>query len=547
MVVRIGMNKQNNTVDVVIPFGPTTATRPGALTAVVRILKCSKNLGNLIIVVNGAIPGYSNCELKSLRDYFRDLQIHHVPNANLSSARNVGAEASTGDYILFCDADTMAPPETIQSMLKFVSPSVFVMGVRRKYIPLTTDLEMIYQLINRSDWSTIESVATAQPAQYSSDDYGNILPPLVMQYALFGAFGIVHRKMFEDIGGFDNHYKGWGLEDIDIIRRLLMKSNCRMLKNERVWHIDHYVEPYRHANHWQKNWKRYVSLSDSYGILLINKMLGSEFCKQCDSEVWLKPKKHRILRKRVESLKLTQKYKDVLYKTVKSRISDSDTCSVILYGSARYKRTPKDIDIITLIFNARTHDHRCSNQNSIIIEEKRLSFFELSNRIGHPGRNPDSWPFILSRFDSHWILGARLDIGKYLDTLRCGTIRKYAYHLITYHLGNAMLNIKKSRPLYITALHLASLLGITHGICPDLFGPPFFSNPYLARKLRAMIRTIEMRDEKVLNELLVKYAKAFIVNYGLSESTGQIYYPASIEGWKILCSWGINIGQPKWA
>ena len=62
-----------------------------------------------------------------------------------------------------------------------------------------------------------------------------------------------------------------------------------------------------------------------------------------------------------------------------------------------------------------------------------------------------------------------------------------------------------------------------------------------------MIRLLKHGDKNSLQTVLSKYVKTFIRQYELSDGIGQVYYPASLEGWKTLVSWCINIGQPEWA
>jgi glycosyltransferase involved in cell wall biosynthesis len=77
-----------------------------------------KNI-EIIIVDDGSIkdPGteiptysYPNCNLIKL--------VRHGYNKGLSSARNTGIKASTGDYVLCLDADDKLPPDYIEQLSK---------------------------------------------------------------------------------------------------------------------------------------------------------------------------------------------------------------------------------------------------------------------------------------------------------------------------------------------------------------------------------------------------------------------------------------------
>lgn len=96
------------------------------LTIIIPTYNCGKYIARLlecldkqltsdveIIVVN---DGSTDNTLEILND-FRNIKVIDKPNGGVSSARNVGIENSTGEYIAFIDADDMVTEDYIKKIL----------------------------------------------------------------------------------------------------------------------------------------------------------------------------------------------------------------------------------------------------------------------------------------------------------------------------------------------------------------------------------------------------------------------------------------------
>ena len=80
-----------------------------------------------ILLVN---DGSKDNSLEICRDYARQddrIRIIDKPNGGVSSARNAGLEAATGDFIMFCDSDDFAYPDWCGCMLAHYTPGDFTL------------------------------------------------------------------------------------------------------------------------------------------------------------------------------------------------------------------------------------------------------------------------------------------------------------------------------------------------------------------------------------------------------------------------------------
>lgn len=71
----------------------------------------------LILVDDGSIDGSGKlCDKFAAAD--SRIKVIHKPNGGVSSARNVGIDAATGEYITFCDSDDYLEPDYLETLIR---------------------------------------------------------------------------------------------------------------------------------------------------------------------------------------------------------------------------------------------------------------------------------------------------------------------------------------------------------------------------------------------------------------------------------------------
>jgi hypothetical protein len=123
-------------------------------------------------------------------------------NRGAAAARNEGARASTGEILLFIDADVVPMPGLVRAVrARFRAGAEAATGWYTAEPADGGDFGAYKALWTRFAWEQ-----TALPRGESSH--------------LQGALAAVSRRRFEEAGGFDERYRGGSVEDYEISSRL---------------------------------------------------------------------------------------------------------------------------------------------------------------------------------------------------------------------------------------------------------------------------------------------------------------------------------------
>jgi len=109
--------------------------------------------------------------------HFPDVRVAAVTDAplfNLSRARNIGADAARGHWLVLCDADMLLVPSFAQEMRKRMAPGTYL-----------------------------------RPYQDTPSGARKLPFPLLCE-----------ATAYRDVGGYDDAFRGWGAEDWEFVGRL---------------------------------------------------------------------------------------------------------------------------------------------------------------------------------------------------------------------------------------------------------------------------------------------------------------------------------------
>ena len=160
--------------------------------------------------------GSTDCTVKSVTDAFGTRIkkiIHHDIPLGVGAARNVGAQACTGEYIAFLDSDDIWPPNSVQDkvdiFLKSTNDKLAIVGAGCNYID-----------------------ENAKPILKSE------LPPTKSNYEEFaikirlpgsGSNNLILKSVFDSLGGFDTSLLH--AEDKELWMRILMDHSIDYTNN----------------------------------------------------------------------------------------------------------------------------------------------------------------------------------------------------------------------------------------------------------------------------------------------------------------------------
>lgn len=152
-----------------------------------------------------------------------------------AAARNAGARLAVGDLLVFLDADTTPEPDFLQHLLRVPAthPEALVVG-RRRHADLAgvpTDVPLPAAAQGRE----LDEPAWLVDAYRRSDDLREA-DELSFRFVV-GAVLACSRWWFEELGGFDESFVGYGGEDWDLAHRSWLAGGLVAHVPEAVaWH-----------------------------------------------------------------------------------------------------------------------------------------------------------------------------------------------------------------------------------------------------------------------------------------------------------------------
>jgi GT2 family glycosyltransferase len=193
---------------------PIVTADPGVRACLASLRATDPRPGELIVVVDGGDPGAVEFA-RSEGATVVTLPVQSGPAA----ARNAGAEAASGDVLLFFDGDVIAPCKAISDLNAALTADPGIAAVFGSY-----------------------DDAPACPSAVSQ--YRNLLHHFTHQrgreeaWTFWGACGAVHRRVFLSVGGFDPSYAAPAIEDIEFGYRLRAAGyRIRLVKTVQVTHL----------------------------------------------------------------------------------------------------------------------------------------------------------------------------------------------------------------------------------------------------------------------------------------------------------------------
>jgi len=208
------------------------------ISVVIPAYNAASTLGDCLQAIRGS--SYTDYELIVVDDASRDetaqmaerygsrvIRLSH--NAGAAKAKNVGAHEAQGDVILFTDADILVQPDTLELIMQdlddpTVSGVVGLLGPKLRYDNLSSQFKNLWMHY------TYRRLAVRTGTRHGVGLF-------------FTSLAAIRRGVFEQLGGFDTHYRGASVtEDIEFGQRL-MSAGHKIILDARleVEHLKHYT------------------------------------------------------------------------------------------------------------------------------------------------------------------------------------------------------------------------------------------------------------------------------------------------------------------
>jgi GT2 family glycosyltransferase len=151
------------------------------------------------------------------------LEYRYLPRtagSGRSSARNHGIRAATGDLVILVDADVLLPPGLLAAHLDYHlrRPDMVVIGPRTDLVGGEIDLDRLARSFSLDALPPVKCHDDRDVVFASlSDNLDNLA---TCWHYMFSCNFSVRREHLMAVGGFDETFTGWGLEDSELGYRL---------------------------------------------------------------------------------------------------------------------------------------------------------------------------------------------------------------------------------------------------------------------------------------------------------------------------------------
>jgi len=536
--------------DVIIPTHQNRTTKSQSLTNVLTAFRhATEQPGRLIIVNNGDTDLANQRWLQETLCPTYGAQYTEVDQASRAKARNVGAASVTSDFILFCDDDVIPHPKTIALTLERAAQGYFCCGARRRFLPMNLDRHMIGQLVNGSRWNELDALANDSRAPASGHTNG--FKETQYHRTYIGCFGLVPTATFHEVGGFDERFEGWGLEDTELMRRLLGVLGFRSLRAGTVWHVDHMVSPYIWEEHWGKNLRLYCDRQLHNPMLQLSRLFIQDSCEASDPTVLVPPPSASPIEEKTSKLSLAPVHRRLLEDYVDRAAEDDNVAAIILSGSALRLKTPSDLDIERVLFIGDTACRK-KGTRSVPLEEHIVRISTLQHTLHKPFFYPDTWPWIANRYVEGLYLHQKVDLQRVVANDIPDILYRTALHLLTFHFGRILQAAKQPHIAdRLNALKDAAVIGcLSRNTFPDRMSYPYTGDQQvgeLVQRVESAMQHDHFDHRKTqLMVALEKPLRLIIKDQKLTTRPGWIYYGASQVALETLAEIGISNIRADW-
>lgn len=224
-----------------------THNNPTIFNCIEQVKKQIDEYDEIIVVDDNSVENYFD----TLAQYCKSnnvILLRAIKKGNRASNRNVGAYKAKNPILLFIDADMLLYTTSIPAIKKayLTKEHVGYIGTRcaARYDPLRMkifDGVDIEELIKQNENTLfISEMPSVKDKRISPTIYMEGTPEQKFYWIYYyTCCCTVLREVFNKVGGFDESFVGWGVEDIDLGYRISLIGSLAYLRGFSGIHVPH--------------------------------------------------------------------------------------------------------------------------------------------------------------------------------------------------------------------------------------------------------------------------------------------------------------------
>lgn len=260
----------DSSLSVVIPTRNSKKEKNFSLLYVLKSIRMQTIPVEIIVVDDNGTDG--SCEIAAAE--FPGIRVVRSPEreGNVAAARNHGAALATGSTLLFLDDDTLLTErDALRGVVDLAAKFDYACGAKRRWTSVYWYKHVQSRQSITSALQTLRDLSFLPSGLNAQVGFRDL-----NEYTFIGNFGVIRRSVFESSGGFDERFRGWGLEDTDLMMRLCLDGYHHALLGDHgisVIHLTHaretntsYLENLRLFNDLEMERGLYFHVNHFFGV-----------------------------------------------------------------------------------------------------------------------------------------------------------------------------------------------------------------------------------------------------------------------------------------
>ncbi len=266
--------KYNKRFSIVIPSYQSKKQLSNTLEALNRQIGISGDDFEVVVIDDGSTDGTGEVIKGIPKNYgFQYIYLERTPGSSRSKARNAGIMAAQGEIIVFLDADIIVKEDYISKVDDYfkVNRDILLIGFRVMLTEEVTHEELSGTNALKGEKFKINKFGKLELRHFlfegsSYNSRCNMYPWI----HVFSCNMAVSKELLDRSGFFDENFKGWGMEDVELGYRLYKCGAKIVISNK----IEAFHQPHTPTGSSMSKEERDKEI-DTNTIYFINKHPGA--------------------------------------------------------------------------------------------------------------------------------------------------------------------------------------------------------------------------------------------------------------------------------